>query len=138
MFSKSLIQFSIVGGSCVPSLIFTWGQTMVEVMKIMVTSFKRSHTLLHSVPPTLQQATPTHTSAGDSWTLMGKSGSVSCRVTAPFSWILVHRRFCVCPSRVLCHTKSLIFQELFVSTAELPWRRAWQPTPVTHLPGESP
>ena len=26
------------------SLLFTWGQTMVEVMKIMVTSFKRSHT----------------------------------------------------------------------------------------------
>ena len=24
-------------------LLFTWGQTMVEVMKIMVTSFKRSH-----------------------------------------------------------------------------------------------
>ena len=31
---------------------------MVEVMKIMVTPFKRSHhALLHSVPPTLQQAT---------------------------------------------------------------------------------
>ena len=31
---------------------------MVEVMKIMVTSFKRSHdALLHSVSPTLQQAT---------------------------------------------------------------------------------
>ena len=28
---------------------------MVEVMKIMATSFKRSHA--HSVPPTLQQAT---------------------------------------------------------------------------------
>ena len=34
----------------------TWGQTMVEVMKIMETSFRRSHALLHSVPPTLQQA----------------------------------------------------------------------------------
>ena len=31
---------------------------MVEVMKIIMTSFKRSHdALLHSVPPTLQQAT---------------------------------------------------------------------------------
>ena len=31
---------------------------MVEVMKMMATSFKRSHdALLHSVPPTLQQAT---------------------------------------------------------------------------------
>ena len=32
---------------------------MVEVMKIIVTSFKRSHAaLLQSVPPTLKQATP--------------------------------------------------------------------------------
>ena len=29
---------------------------MVEVMKIMATSFKRSHALLHSVPLTLKQA----------------------------------------------------------------------------------
>ena len=42
MFSKSLIQFSVDGWSCVPSLLFTWGQIMVEVMKIMVTFFKRS------------------------------------------------------------------------------------------------
>ena len=47
MLSKSLIQFSVDGWSCVPSLLFTSGQTMVEVMKIMATS----------VPPTLQQAT---------------------------------------------------------------------------------
>ena len=39
-------------------LLFTWGQTVMEVMKVMGTSFKRSHVLLlHSVPPTLQQAT---------------------------------------------------------------------------------
>ena len=30
MLSKSLIQFSVVGWSCVPSLLFTWLQTMVE------------------------------------------------------------------------------------------------------------
>ena len=41
--SKSLIQFSVDGWGCVPSLLFTWGQTMVEVMKIMATSFNRSH-----------------------------------------------------------------------------------------------
>ena len=43
MLSKSLIQFSVDGWSCVPSLLFTWGQTMVEVMKIMLTSLKRPH-----------------------------------------------------------------------------------------------
>ena len=53
MLSKSLIQFSIDGWSCVPSLLFTWGQTIVEVMKIMAISFKRSH----AYPATLQQAT---------------------------------------------------------------------------------
>ena len=56
LLSKTLIQFSVDGWGCVPSLLFTWGQTMVEVIKIMVTSFKRSHVLLHTVPPTLQQA----------------------------------------------------------------------------------
>ena len=43
MLSKSLIQFYVDGWSYVPSLQFTWGQTIVEVMKIMVTSLKRSH-----------------------------------------------------------------------------------------------
>ena len=42
----------------------------------------------------------THVSAGDSWTLMGKSGSVFCGVTASFSWLLVCTRFCLCPPRV--------------------------------------
>ena len=57
MLSKSFIQFSVEGQDCVPSVCLMWGQTMVEVMKIMATSFKRSHALLHSVPLTLQQAT---------------------------------------------------------------------------------
>ena len=45
-------------------------------------------------------------SIGDFWTLMSKSGSVSCAVTSPFSQILVCRRFCLCLPRdcflVLC------------------------------------
>ena len=35
MLSKYLIPFSVDGWNCVPSLLFTWGQTMVEVMKII-------------------------------------------------------------------------------------------------------
>ena len=58
MLSKSLIQFSVDGWGCVPSLLFTWGQTMVEVTKIMTTSFKRSHAGTATLSaPTLQQAT---------------------------------------------------------------------------------
>ena len=56
--SVSLSSNFMLMGDCVPSLLFTWGQTMVEIMKIMVTSFKRSHACtLHSVPPALQQGT---------------------------------------------------------------------------------
>ena len=81
MLSKSLIQFSVDGWSCVPSLLSIWGQTMVEVMKIMETSFKRSHacTVTLSAPdpaaghcqPT---SLPTHTFTGDSWGLTGSLG----------------------------------------------------------------
>ena len=45
--------------------------------------------------PLLPQA-----STRDSWTVTGKSGSVSCGVTAPFSWVVVCTRFCLCPPRV--------------------------------------
>ena len=40
--NKSLTQFSLDGWGCFPTLLFIWDQTMVEVMKIMVTSFKSS------------------------------------------------------------------------------------------------
>ena len=41
-------------------------------------------------PQTRSRPPQTHASAGDSWTLPGTSGSVSCGVTAPFSLVLVH------------------------------------------------
>ena len=52
------------------------------------------------MPPTLQQALSTHASAGDFWTLKGKSGSVSWGVTSPFAWVLACTRFCLCLPRV--------------------------------------
>ena len=81
MLSISLIQFSVDGWSCVPSLLFTWGQTMVEVMKIVVTSFKRSRvsTATLSTPnpaaghhqPTPLLETPRHSQASLGQTLVG-------------------------------------------------------------------
>ena len=67
-------------------------------MKIMVTSFKRScaRTVALSAP----DHAAAHASARDSWTLTGKSGSVSSGVTAPFSWVLVHKVLFV-PSKSL-------------------------------------
>ena len=43
---------------------------------------------------------PTHASAGDPLALAGRSGSVSWGVPAPFPWVPVHTRFCVCPPGV--------------------------------------
>ena len=81
MLSKSLIQISVDRWSCVPSLLFTWGQTMVEVMKIMATSFKRSHactatlSTLHPAaghhPPTPPLETPGHTQESLGQSLVG-------------------------------------------------------------------
>ena len=58
------------------------------------------HVLLCSVLPTRQWAT---TDSHLPWRLLdtySKSGSVSCGVTAPFSWVLVHTTFCLCPPSV--------------------------------------
>ena len=47
-------------------------------------------------PQPCSRPPPTHASTGDSWPLPGKSGSVSCGITAPFSWVLVHTKLCLC------------------------------------------
>ena len=73
---------------------------MVELMKMMVTSFQRSRARTATLrAPTLQQAAADPHLPGDSWTLPGESGSVSRGVPAPFSWVLVHK-VCLCPPRV--------------------------------------
>ena len=77
MLSKSLIQFPVDGWSCVPSLLFTWGQTVVEVMKIMAISFKRFHacnsTLTAPNPATgHHQPTPPLETPGHSQASLGR------------------------------------------------------------------
>ena len=90
MLNKSLIQFSVDEWSCVPSLLFTWGQTMVDVMKIMATSFKRPHacTATLSAPnpaaghhqPTSPLETPGHSQASLGQSLVGSL------LLSPGSW----------------------------------------------------
>ena len=75
---------------------------MVEVMKIMVDLLQKvpcMHSFIQCLQP-CSRPLLTHDSARDSWTLTGKSGSVSCGVTAALSWVLVHTRLCVCSPRV--------------------------------------
>ena len=89
--SKSLIQFSVNGQGWVASLLLDLrpnpgGDNEDNgslLQKVPCTNFHTQCFQPCSRPPL------THSSAGDSWTLMGKSGSVSCGVTAHFSWVLV-------------------------------------------------
>ena len=93
MISKSLIQFSVEGWGHAPYLLFTWGQTVVQVEKIMLTSFKMSHahTVRVSAPyyasdncrPTGPLETPRH-----SWASLGLSlvGSLFLSSGAWYAW----------------------------------------------------
>ena len=102
MLSKSLIQFSVAGRGCVPSLLF-------DLRPNYGGGNEDNGDLLQKVPcrhccpqcpQSCRRPLPTRVSARDSWTLMANSGSVSCGITAPFSWVLVHTRFHLCPQRV--------------------------------------
>ena len=102
-FSKSLTQFSVEGWGCVLSLLFdlrpNYGGGNEDngdfLQKVPCVYCYTQRPQPCSRPPW------THASTGDSWTLTGKSGSVSCGFTAPFSCVLVHTAFCLCPPRML-------------------------------------
>ena len=101
MFSKSLIQFSVDGQGCVPSLLFYLRPNYSggsEDNGGLLQNAPCMHCYTQ-YPHPCSRPLLTHTSARDSWTLTGKPGSVSCGVTAPFSWDLVCTRFCLCPPR---------------------------------------
>ena len=93
-------------------------------------SFKRTYAacpwlpgLLYSLFLTPWQATANHASVKDSWALTGKSGSVSCGVTAPFSWVLVCTRFCLCPPRVCFPSpEAVLLSNPTGLQNQIPWR----------------
>ena len=87
MLSKSLIQFSVGGQGCVPSVLFTWGQTRVEVMKIMVTFFKRSQA--PSPAAGRRRPTPLLETPGHSQASLGQS-PVGSLLLSPGSWCTSH------------------------------------------------
>ena len=64
MLSKSLIQFSVDGWSCVPSLLFTWGQTMLEVMKKMNSMKRQNDRILKEELP---RSVGAQYATGDQW-----------------------------------------------------------------------
>ena len=107
---------------------------MVGVMAVMVTSSKGlSPGLLCSVPLTPRQPLSTHNSSRDSWTLAGKSGSVSSRVTAPFFWVLGHTRFRFCPPRVgFSSPVEILSSNLTDLQSQIPWGLS-VPIPDSHI-----
>ena len=102
MLSKALIQLSVDGRGCVPSLLFDLrpnygGGNEDNGDLLQKIPLKHCYT---QCPQPCSRPPPTYASARDSWTLTGKSESVSCGVTAPFSWVLMHTSFCLCPLSV--------------------------------------
>ena len=86
MLSKSLIQFSVDGRSCIPSLLFALTPNYGggnEDNGDLLQKFPCMH-CYNQCPQPCSRPLLTHASARDSWALMGKSGSVSCQVTSPF------------------------------------------------------
>ena len=66
---------------------------------------------------------PTHTTTENPQILTGRCGSVSCGVTAPFSWVLVGTEFCLCPPRV-CVSPSpaeVLWSNISVLQSQIPW-----------------
>ena len=75
---------------------------MVGLMVTCKKAYARGHLLgqLLLVPPSHGEPLVTHTFTGDLPTLAGRSGSVSCGVTAPILWVFVHAKFCLCPPKL--------------------------------------
>ena len=96
-----LYQFSVGGWGCVPSLFLIWGQTVRGNggNGDLLQKGLCQDCCIHCRWP-CGRPLSTYASVRDSWTLTGKSGSVSYGITVPFSWVLVHTRFCLCPPRV--------------------------------------
>ena len=102
MLSKSLTQFSVDWQGCVPSLFFNlrpnYGGGSEDNSSLLQKVHAHSATLSAPDPsaghhrPMPPPETPEHSNS--------KSRSVSCGITAPFSWVLVGTRFCLCPPRL--------------------------------------
>ena len=102
MLSKSLLEFSFDGWGCIPYLLFGLKPKCSRVIEGNVDLLQKdmcTHCCIQSPWP-WRRPVLTHASARNSWTLTGKSVSVSCGDTVPFSWILVWTRFCFCPPGV--------------------------------------
>ena len=137
MLSKSLIQLSVDGWGCVPSLLFDLkpnyggGNEGDRLQNVPCTYCCTQCPQPCSRPPL------THGSSGDSWTFIGKSGSVSSGFTAPFSWVLVHKILFV-PSNSLfsqfCVSSGSSMVGLMVTSSKKPYAISRSAAPKASVP----
>ena len=144
MLSKSLIQFSVDGWGCIPSLFFDLRPNYGGGNEDNCNLFQKvpcTHSYTQCPQPCCWPSL-TLPCARDSWTRTGKCGSISCGFTALLSWDLVNTRFCLCPPRVcfpvlckflwlyggvdgdllqegLCHTQVCCTQSLCLYSSQL-------------------
>ena len=78
-----------------------------SIVKLMVTSSERTYATCHAFQVRCSQSSCplgrsllTRASAGDTQTLKGRSGSVSCGSHCFFPFIQVHTNFCLCPPSI--------------------------------------
>ena len=119
MLSESLIQYSVDGWSYVPSLLFNLGpnygggnEDNGDLLQKAPCMYCYTH-----FPQSCSRRPPTYISIEDSWTLPGKSGSVSYGVTAPSpgSW---------CTQSSLCALHESISQYCVSSGCSMVWLMA--------------
>ena len=108
MLSKSLIQFSVEGRAVFPPCCLTWSQTTLEVVKIMMTSFKMSHSSTAALSAPSPAAgdcwhMPPLEIPGHSWACLGQS-LVRSLLLSPGSWCAQGFACALqkCVSAVLC------------------------------------
>ena len=131
MLSKAnLIICWWMGLHSLPVTCLAWGDLALEsigFMERLMAIFKRTHLPKCTFFVTLQncccwclhphsEPLLTHACKGDPPSLAGSYGSVFCRVTSSFPWVLVHKRFCLCPPRV----ESLFQPVLWKSYNQIP------------------
>ena len=84
-----------------------WGSvgSMVELIVTSKRAYDKGNIsgLLLPMPHPCGESLLTRASTGDPPILTGSFGSVFYGVTAPFLWVFVHTRFCLCPSRLESH-----------------------------------
>ena len=102
MLSKVLIRLSAKRWGCAPTLVVVWPEAMQlwGLQALWGTPRGTFQACCCPCPCPCGKPLPTHASTGVPPTLACSFGSVSCGVTSPFLWVLVHARFCLCPSRL--------------------------------------